>query len=177
MKKQNLIISTVMMFILLSASAVFAQDKKMDMKSMPKDKMNMDEMHKSPHHKMMMAYQHNAMTFTRTLWDMTSDGKVVDVDLARNAFAEIKKSMERMEDIHKSHMAKMGKMDAAMMEKMKPMMEKMGADASVMKMHMMMLEKALQADAPDPQEVSMHAGWILLKLEKKMNMPEKKMEM
>lgn len=174
MKKQNLIIWVVMVPILLSASAVFAQ--KMDMKPMPADAMSMDMMHKSPHHKMMMAYEHNAQIFARTLWDMTSDGKIEDIDLARAAFGEIMQSMEKMEAIHQKHMTGMGKMDPAMEAKMKPMMEKMVAEAGVMKMHMMMLEKALQAASPDPQEISMHAGWVLLKLEK-MNMPEHMTEM
>lgn len=41
-----------MMFVVLSATAVFAQDKKMGMKPMAAMDMKMDEMHKSPHHKL-----------------------------------------------------------------------------------------------------------------------------
>ena len=96
--------------------------------------------------------------------------------LARAAFGEIKRSLERADDVHKSHMSSMGKMDAAMMEKMKPMMDKMEAEKAVMNRHMTMLEKSLNVSSPDAQEVSMHAAWLLLKLEK-MNMPEMKMEM
>lgn len=168
MKKQNLIIWIVMMVILLSASTVFAQEK-MDMKPMPKDKMNMDEMHKSPHHKMMMAYHHNAIAFTQALWDMSSGGKIEDIDLTRSAFGEIKRSLDRMEEIHKTHMAGMGKMDAAMTEKMKPMMEKMATEGAALKMYVTMLDKLLQASTPDAREVEMHAAVILLRL-KKMDM-------
>ena len=168
MKKQNLIIWIVMMVILLSASTVFAQEK-MDMKPMPKDKMNMDEMHKSPHHKMMMAYHHNAIAFTQALWDMSSGGKIEDIDLARSAFGEIKRSLDRMEEIHKTHMAGMGKMDPAMTEKMKPMMEKMEAENAALKGHVQALEKVLQANSPSASEVEMHAAVILLRL-KKMDM-------
>ncbi|MEP6703764.1 MAG: hypothetical protein ABJB34_03060 [Acidobacteriota bacterium] len=166
MKKQNLVMWTVMLFVLLSAIAVTAQDKKMDMKPMPAMDMKMDEMHRSPHHKMMMAYHHSAHAFTQALWDMSSNGKIEDIELARNAFGEIKRSLDAMEAIHTTHMAKMGKMDAAMTEKMKPMMEKMEAEGAAMKQHMTMLGTALQANSPDAQDISMHAGWLLLKLGK-----------
>ena len=169
MKKQNLVIWTVMMVLLLSVGTVFAQDKKMEMKPMPKGEMNMDEMHKSPHHKMMMAYHHHAVAFTKLLWEISSDGKIEDVDLARNAFGEIKRSLDRMEDIHKAHMATMGKMDAAMMEKMKSMKDKMEAEKAALKGHINSLEKALQANSPNASEVEMHAAVILLRL-KKMHM-------
>lgn len=165
-----------MMFAIASATTAFAQDKMMDMKMMPKDAMSMGEMHKDGHHAMMMAHQRNGKAFARVLWDMTSDGKIENVAMARAAFAEIEHCMEKMDQIHKMHMDGMGKMDAAMMDKMKPMMEKMQAEKAVMKMHMDMLGKALKASNPDAQNVSMHAGWILLKLEK-MNMAEMKMDM
>ncbi len=174
MKKQNLILSSVLLMIVLSASAVFAQ--KMDMKTMPKGEMNMDEMHKDGHHALMMAYHHNAMAFTRVLWDMSADGKIEDIALARSAFAEVKRSMEKADEIHKTHMGGMDKMDAAMMEKMKPMMDKMAAENAVIMMHMSMLDKVLQASSPDAQEVAMHTAFLILKFEK-MNMPEMKMEM
>ncbi len=178
MKKQNLMFATMIMAVLLSVSAVFAQDHKMDMPKMPNGemKMNMMEMHQDGHNMLMMAHRQSATAFTRVLWDMTSDGKIEDVAAARAAFSEIEHCMDKMDDIHKIHMAGMAKMDAAMMEKMKPMMEKMQAEQAAMKMHMMMLGKALQASSPDAQEVSMHAAWMLLKLEK-MKMREMKMEM
>ncbi len=58
--------------MLLSVSSVMAQDKKMDMKPMPKDGMNMAEMHKDGHHAIIMAYRHNALAFTKALWEMTA---------------------------------------------------------------------------------------------------------
>ena len=174
MKKQNVILSSVVMMILLSVSAVFAQ--KMDMKPMPKGEMKMDAMHKDGHHALMMAYHHNAMAFTRVLWDMSADGKIEDVALARSAFAEVKRSMEKADEIHKTHMGGMDKMDAAMMEKMKPMMDKMVVENAVLMMHMSMLDKALQASTPDSQEVAMHTAYLILKFEK-MNMPEMNMKM
>jgi len=175
MRNINLIISTVFTAILLSAGA-FAQDKPMSMKPMPRDGMNMDAMHMDGHHALMMAYHHNAAAFTRALWEMTADGKIDDPDMARTAFAEVKRSIEKMDEVHQMHMSKMGKMDAAMMEKMKPMMEKMTAEKAVLKGHVQALENALQGNAPRVQEVEMHAAAILLRLEK-MNKPEMKMPM
>ncbi|CAN5391794.1 hypothetical protein BH10ACI2_BH10ACI2_21870 [soil metagenome] len=164
------------MAIVLSVGLVNAQDKKMEMKPMPKAEMDMAEMHKSPHQKMMMAHVQTALAFTRSLWDMSSDGKIEDIALARAAFSEIKRSMEKADEIHKMHMASIGKMDAAMMEKMKPMMEKMAAENAVIMMHLSMLDKALQATSPDAQEIAMHTAFLILKFEK-MSMPEMKMEM
>ena len=57
--------------------------------------MDMAEMMKSPHHIVMMAYQQNAASFAKVLWDLSSDGKIQDVDSARNAFAELKRSAEK----------------------------------------------------------------------------------
>lgn len=176
MKNQKVFLWKVMIFAIATATTALAQDKKMDMKSMPKGEMNMNEMHKDGHHALMMAYHHNAIAFTRVLWDISSDGKIEDVDLARAAFAEVKRSMERADEIHKTHMAGMDKMDAAMMEKMKPMMDKMAAEKAVIMMHMSMLDKALQATSPDAQEIAMHTAFLILKFEK-LSMPEKKMEM
>jgi len=171
MKRMSLIASTALAVMLLAASAVLAQDKKMEM-PMPKEGMDMSRMHADGHHTLMMAYQHNALAFTRALWEMTSDGKIEDVGMARAAFAEIKRSMEKAGEIHQMHMSMMPKMDAAMMEKMKPMMDKMESDKAALKGHVQALENAMQAKTPNAKEVEMHAATLLLKLEK-MNKPEK----
>jgi hypothetical protein len=173
MKNTNLIRSTVLAIMLLSVSAVFAQDKKMEM---PKGGMDMAAMHKDGHHALMMAYHHNAMAFTKALWDMSADGKIDDIELARAAFAEVKRSIEKMDEIHKMHMSRMGKMDSAMMEKMKPMMAKMEADKAALMGHVQSLDNALKGNSPSASEIEMHAAAILLRLQKAA-MPEKKMEM
>ena len=103
---------------------------------------------------------------------MSSDGKIENIELARNAFAEVVRSLARVDEIQKMHMASMGKMDAAMMEKMKPMMAKMEAENALVKMHITMLERALNAPTPDANEIAMHTAFLLLKFEK-TNMPEK----
>ncbi len=170
MKKQMLVISMVVLAFLLSVGGVAAQDdKKMKMDGM--DMMAM--MQKSPPQKMMMAHRQSVLTFAKALRDMASGGKLEDVELARNAFAEIKRGMEKMEEIQKDHMSKM---DPKMMEKMKPMMEKMQAEKAAMKEDILALEKAFQANAPDVKEVEKHATAIVERMEK-MKMPDMKMDM
>ncbi len=175
MKKQMLVIWTVVLAILLGVGGIAAQDdKKMDKDKMKKDmKMDMGTMKNSPHHLVMMAYRHNLMTFSKALRDMSAGGKLEDVDLARNAFAEIKRSLEKTDDIHKSHL---DKMKPEMMTMMKPMMEKMKAENMLVKEHVLALEKTLQADKPDASEVNKHAAALVMQLEK-MDMSDKKMKM
>jgi hypothetical protein len=175
MKKRDLILS-VFALLAFSAGSVLAQATKIEMKPMAMGEMNMSEMQNSPHHKLMMAYRGNAAAFSRTLWEMASDGKIEDIESARTAFGEVKRSMEKMDGIHKAEMAKMAKMDAAMMEKMKPMMEKMQAASSMLKAHMQALEKALGAASPDAQLVAMHTAVLVLKFQK-IDMPGKMIEM
>ena len=162
MKKQNFVMCWVV--IILAVSGIFAQDSKIDMKMM-----DMTEMMKSPHQTVMMAYRQNALSFARVLWDLSSDGKIEDVDLARNAFAELKRSMEKMDEIHKSQMSKMGKMSPEMMEKM-------AAEKVAVMVHINALEKALQSNSPNSQEVEMHSAALVMKFEK-MKMPGEKMKM
>ena len=173
MKNTYSIITTILAVILLSASAAYGQDKKMDT---PGDGMDMAKMQADGYHALMMAYHHNAMAFTKALWDMTADGKIEDINMARAAFAEMKRSLEKMDEVHTMHMSMMPKMDTAMTERLKPMMEEMEAEKAALKGHVTSLETALQANSPNAQEIEMHTAAILLRLEK-MDMPEKKMAM
>lgn len=176
MMKGSLLLSTAAVALLLSAGTVFGQDKKMEMRPMPKGSMNMEEERPGPEHMMRMAFQHNAVAFAQMLWDMSSSGKIEDVDLARKAFTGLKQSLAAMEDIHNAHMAKMSKTDPAMVEKMKPMMEKMAADSAAMNRYVQDLENVLKAPSPIASDVELHVSVILLRL-RRMDMPEKKMEM
>lgn len=164
--KKIMMIWTVILVILLSISSIFAQDSGMK-------KMDMAAMKKSPHHLVMMSYRHNLLTFSKALRDMSNGGKLEDVDLVRNAFAEIKRSMEKMDEVHQSHM---GKMSADMMAMMKPMMEKMQSENTMITEHIAELEKALQATNPNAIEVNKHAAALVLQLEK-MDKTDKKMKM
>ena len=72
MKFINSILCSMVAIIVLSGGATFAQDKKMNMKPMPKGEMDMASMHKDGHHVLMMAYHHNAVAFTRALWQCSA---------------------------------------------------------------------------------------------------------
>ncbi len=173
MKKQMLLVLTAIAVVLFSVGIIAAQGEK----KMTKGEMDMDAMHKSPHHILMMAHHHSAMTFATLLRDMTKDGKIADVEVARNAFAEIKHCMDQMEMIHRMHMSGMSK---EKVEKMKPMMAemktKMQAEKAAINEHIAALEKAFQMETPDAAEVQKHSAELVMVFEKMMP-PEKKMDM
>ncbi len=169
MKTQILIVGKLLMLVILSIGSIFAQDSGM----MKKDKMDKEAMKKSPHHLVMMAYKHNLLSFSKALRDMSNAGNLEDVDLARNAFAEIKRSMEKMDEVHQLHM-NMKKPE--MMITMKPMMEKMKTENMLVKEHIAALEIALQSTAPNAADVNKHATALVMQLEK-MNIPDKKKAM
>lgn len=173
MKKQMFLILTVMIVVLFSVGSGAAQDDK----KMMKESMDMAEMKKGPHHILMMAHHHSALAFATVLRDTTKDGKFADVEIARNAFAEIKHCMDQMEAIHRSHMSKMS---PEMSAKMKPMMAemkpKMDAEKVAVYEHIAALQKAFQMDAPDAASVQRHASELVMVLEKMMP-PAKKMDM
>lgn len=176
MKKHILVVSTLVIAIIFGVSGVDGQDAI----KMKKGDMDMATMHNGPHQMMMMAYRQNVKTFAKTLRDMSTGGKLADLAMARDAFAQMRQGMEKMQEIRKSHLSMMS---PDMREKMKPMMEKMQADQAVVKEHMMALDKALQADAPDASAVERESAALVSQFEKmsmpdkKMSMPDKKMDM
>lgn len=173
MKKQIMLVCAVIAISLFTGASATAQgDKKM-----ATGEMDMDAMHKSPHHLLMMAHHHSGMAFATLLRDMTKDGRLADVEVARNAFAEIKHCMDQMDMIHRMHMTGMSKEMAA---KMKPWMAemkpKMDAEKAAIDEHIAGLQKAFQMDAPDAAVVQKHAAELVMVLEKMMA-PAKKMDM
>ncbi len=138
--------------------------------------MGMGNMPKDGHQAMMMAYHENAVAFAKIIWALSSDGKIQDVDLARTAFAELKRSVGKMDEVHQIHMTKMGKMSPEMLEKMKPMMEKLNAEKALTMGHIDAIEKALRAAAPNSGDVEMHSAALVMQFEK-MKMPSDKMKM
>lgn len=172
MKKQLFTISTSLIGVLFAVGMVAAQNDK----RMTKGEMDMEAMHKSPHHVLMMAHHHSAMAFATVLRDTTKDGKFADLEVARNAFAEIKHSLDQMDMIHRMHMSGMSK---EMMAKMKPMMTemkpKMDAEKAAVSGHIAALERAFQMETPDAGDVYKHAAELVMVFEKMMP-PAKKMD-
>lgn len=159
--------------VLVAVGMIAAQNDK----KMTKGEMDMMAMQKSPHHVLMMAHHHSAMAFATVLRDTTMDGKFADLEVARNAFAEIKHCMDQMAMIERMHMSGMSK---EMMDKMKPMMTdmkaKMDADKAAVNGHIAALEMAFQMAMPDAADVNKHASELVTAFEKMMP-PEKKMDM
>jgi hypothetical protein len=172
MRIKILTTSIVAMFIFTLASISFAQNadgKMKDMKNMKMgDNPEMSEMMKSAHHKMMMAHRQNVLTFATTLRDLAKDSENFDADAAKTMVGEIKRSSEMMDKVHQDHMSKMKaekKMNAEKMEKMAPMMEKMKKQKAELNEHIKALEKSVEADSIDRQEVEKHSSAIVEMLE------------
>ena len=170
MKKQILI---TLIAIIFCVGGVAAQKGEMK-------KMEMEGMQKNPNHELMMAYRENAHNFAAALRDMGETGMLTDVEAARLAFAEIKRSVEKMDNIHQSQM---DKMTPEMMLKMKPMMQKMQTEQNAVKEDIAKLETALQAVMPNAKEVETHAAALAAQfgrmgmMDEKMKMKDKKMKM
>lgn len=163
MKKQILITLIAIIFCVGGISAQKGDMAKMDMSGMMKN----------PHHALMMAYRDSARSFSEALRTMAQTGMLTDVDAARSVLAEVKRSVEKMEEIHSSQM---GKMTPEMMTKMKPMMEKMQIEQTAAKQHIAALETLLQAVMPDAKEVETHAAALAAQFAK-MPMMDEKMKM
>lgn len=152
MKKQMLMIPTIIMAVLLGVSSIAAQDGKAMKGDM---KMDMAAMKNSPHHKLMMAYMKDMAGFARMLRDQALTPAGPDAEFARAAVAELRHDLDAMEAIHQKHM---GGMSAEMKAKMAAMMEKMDKGQAMVKEHVAALETAVQADKPDAKQVAMHAN-------------------
>src|ERR1035438_3275245 len=79
-------------------------DHRQGMPEMP----GMSGMMSGPHHVLAMAYRENLITFARALQTQVAQSKIVDLDLARPATAEMRRSFDQMNLHHKAHMAMMG---------------------------------------------------------------------
>ena len=154
MNKKMWTIAVVGAVILFAANGMVAQDGK----KMEKGGMDMAEMHKSPHHVLMMAHQKSMAEFAKALHHQAMTPKPLDVEFARAAVAEIRHCLDAMEAIHQKHM---GAMSDEMKAKMKTMMDKMEKGQAMTKEHVTALETAVQSDQPDSKQVAMHANVLL----------------
>lgn len=169
-KMKLLTTSIVAIFIFLSASISFAQDIDNQMKDMNmKDKPEMAEMMKSPHHKLMMAYRQNVLTFAKTLRDLAKDSENFNIEFAKTMAGEIKRSSEMMDKVNKVHMSIMNaknKMNVESKEKMSSMMmEKMKKHKAELDQHILALEKSVESASVNRKEVEKHSSVIVEMLE------------
>ncbi len=143
-----------------------------------KDMPGMSAMTGAPHHVLAMAYRDNLVTFARALQEQVTQSKTVNLDLARPAVAEMRRSLDQMQQHHQAQMAMMGdkmtgdKMtgDKMMGGKMMtgqakpPMpetMQDMKNHLAALNEHLSALESAVNVGAPDVKAVSDHLTEIL----------------
>ena len=153
-----------------------------------KDMPGMRAMTGAPHHVLAMAYRDNLVTFARALQGQVTQSKPVNLDLARPAVAEMRRSLDQMQQHHQAQMALMGDqmmggkamsdktmgdktmgdkaMGGMMMgDKTKPSMsstmQDMQSHLAALNEHLSALESVVNAGAPDAKAVSDHLTEIL----------------
>jgi hypothetical protein len=131
------------------------------------DMPGMGGMQMGPHHTLAMAYRDNLTTFTRALQGEGTQDKAVDLDLARPAVAEMRRSYDQMLQHHK---AQESSMSIEMKAPMTGMMQDMDRHVKAVGEHLTMLEANMQESTPDRAKVSEHAAAILTECDGMMTM-------
>ncbi|MEO8451607.1 MAG: hypothetical protein ABI647_17570, partial [Gemmatimonadota bacterium] len=123
-----------------------------------KDMPGMAGMMGGPHQVLAMAYRDNLATFARAVHADVARSKMVNVDIATPAVAEMRRSFEQMQQHHQAHMSAAGDGMKSSMAGMMPDMEK---HLTALAEHLTALETELHASAPSPAKVSEHTAEIL----------------
>ncbi len=123
-----------------------------------------------PHHMLAMAYRDNLVTFAHALHSDVTRSKTVNLELARPAVAEMRRSFDQM---RQHHQAQMSTMTSEMKSSMAGMMQDMEKHVTALGEHLTALETEIQASAPAPAKVSEHTAEILKLCEGMMKMPAK----
>ncbi len=148
--KTKVISTTLMALVMcaLSAMTVTAQGKK----GMAPGHMDhaMMEMANEPHHVLAMAYHQNLAVFAKALHERTLKVGAVNVEFARSATTEMRRSFDQMNQHHQDHMHAMS---AEMHTKMADMMKQMETQHSELSTQLAALEQAVEATTPDAQKV------------------------
>ena len=149
------------------------------MKDMPR----MSGVKETPHHVLAMAYRDNLVTFAKALQGQVRQSKTVNLDLARPAVVEMRRSFDRMQQHHQAQMTMMG--DKMMGDRMmggrmpgdqtKPLMSEtmQGTEShlTALSEHLSALEAAVNAGTPDPKTVLEHTTEILKQCAKMSALP------
>jgi cytochrome c556 len=118
----------------------------------------MGAMTEGPHHVLAMAYGENLARFAQALQAQVTKSTTVNLDLARPAVAEMRRSFDQMKQHHQAQMSMMG-------DQTKPpmagMMQEMETHLTALGNHLTALESEVNASTPDPKKVSEHTTEIL----------------
>lgn len=114
-----------------------------------------------PHHVLAMAYHQNLAAFAKALHDQTAPAGPLNVDFARAAVSEMRRSFVQMKQHHQEHMQGMSAdMRAKMDPRMSGMMDKMKTHETEINGQLTALEQEIALKAPDPKMVSTLAGRV-----------------
>ena len=159
MKTRSL--STISMILTLGAlSATAATPEQAASASKPAmGKMEMSHDHmmmaSEPHHVLAMAYHQNLAAFAKALHEQTASEGPLNIDFARTAVSEMRRSFDQMKQHHQEHMAGMSaEMRAKMDARMSGMMEKMQTHQAELNTQLTALEQEIQSASPDAKKVS-----------------------
>ncbi len=125
-----------------------------DMKGMPA----MSGMMRGPHHMLAMAYRDNLKTFAEVLSGHVAKATTVNLDLARPAVAEVRRSFDQMRQHHQAQVMMMSDHADSAMSAMKRHME---THLTALGEHLTALESEVAASTPDPKKVAEHTTEIL----------------
>ena len=145
------------MATIAQTKTVQSQSATQGKKEMSHDRMMMN-MANEPHHVLAMAYKDNLVSFAKALRQEAAKAKMVNLEFARAAVAEMKRSFDQMQEHHQDHMKTM---DDKMKAQMADMMKQMDAHHSAIQEHLAALDKEMQTSAPDAKSVLNHVAEIL----------------
>jgi hypothetical protein len=121
------------------------------------------EMAHEPHHVLAMAYQRNLAIFAKALHKQTTGASSVNLEFARAAVAEMRRSFDQMKQHHQACMQ-------AMSAEMKGTMEKMEPHQKQLNDQLTALEQEAQSAAPDAKKVATLASTVVTHLDEMSKM-------
>lgn len=120
------------------------------------------EMARDPHHVLAMAYHRTLATFAKALHEQTAGASAVNLDLARAAVAEMRRSFDQMKQHRQLCMQAMS---AEMQAKMKDKVAQMEPHQNQLNDQITALEQEVQSATPDPKKVATLASSALTHLD------------
>jgi len=149
--KTRAVSMTVAIFALVFTSALGAVAQHEQHGQMKSGSMDMSKMMQEPHHVLAMAYHQNLATFAKALHEQATRASSVNVEFARAAVAEMRRSFDQMKQHHHEHMQTMS---AEMHTQMSGMMQQMETHQTELNTQLTALEQEVQPTTPDAKKVS-----------------------
>lgn len=114
-----------------------------------------------PHHVLAMAYHQNLTAFAKALHEQTAGASSVNIEFARAAVAEMRRSFDRMKQHHQKHMQTMSaEMHTKMSGQMSEMMQQMVTHQTELNTRLTALEQEVQLSTPDAKKVAALAASV-----------------